>query len=108
MNININDFENLVSPYGKAAWTVLMPFIPALVRSGPEVYEGFIAHLNDADWESIDKLMYARMTVEERRQLEDQVYQDAYDAVLAHHDQVELIKNLALQMFIKLAMLAVV
>ena len=103
------DIMTLVTtPQGAAVWQALLPFIPALLREGPEVYAGFLEHFGKADWVAIDQLMYEKMTFEERRVLESQVYLDAVDAVQAHVDQIALIQSVALQVLVKLAMFMLV
>lgn len=80
---------------GEDMLRIVKPYLPALAREGPEVFEGFIKHMSDSNFDEIDKLMYSKLTVEERRVLEDQVYQDAHAAAEARFSRIKLTKEIA-------------
>jgi len=100
MAIDWTAVEELAGSLGKDALAVLKPYLPALVRSGRDVYDGFIKGALVGDWPAVNALMYEKMTVEERRQLEEQVYQNALAAVQQAWDH----KQLAKEMLFKVAM----
>ena len=104
MQINWDELLNLAEDEGKELLGILKPYLPALVREGPDVYEGFIAHLRDGDFESIDRLLYQRMSAGERAALEDQVYKDAYDATAAKYRRKELAKEVLFRVAVNLAL----
>lgn len=81
---------------------VVKPYLPALARASTEVYEGFIKHLGDKNWTSIDQLMYERMTLEERRELEKEVVAGVRDAAQAQFDRKELTKEILTKIAIRL------
>jgi len=91
---------------GRDVLTILKPYLPALARSGQDVFDGFVKHLMDQDWAQIDGLMYARMTVEEREELAAAVYKDAYEATMQKFKNKELAKELlfkaALSLLVKI------
>lgn len=82
---------------------ILKPFLPALARVPLDVYQGFLSHLGNADWDSITTLMYVHMNVQEREQLESQVYQGLKAATLAQYQDRELIKQILVKVAIDLA-----
>jgi len=90
---------------GKEMLGILKPYLPALAREGPDLFEGFIKHFKDQDWAQIDALMYKKMTLEERRELENQVYQDARDAAAAKYRRTELLKNIAFKVALRAILL---
>lgn len=90
---------------GKEMLSILKPYLPALAREGPDLFEGFIKHFKDQDWAKIDALMYEKMTLEERRELEEQVYQDARDAAEAKYRRSEILKNIAFKVALRAILL---
>lgn len=74
---------------------IIGPYLPVLRRASDEVYEGFLKHFNNREWESIDLLLYEKMTKEERADLLDSVYQDARAAAIARFERIKLEKELA-------------
>jgi hypothetical protein len=106
MQLSLADIGSLAGPSEQAVWTAIVPFIPVLAREGEEVYTGFIEYLNQGNWVAIDQLLYKKMTPAERAVLEDQVYLNAVEAVQAHSDEVQLIKDVLLQILVKVAMAA--
>jgi hypothetical protein len=94
--------------YGKNILEVVKPFAPALAREGPDIYEGFIRHLYDQDFEAIDALMYAKMTPEERRKLEDEVLKGAMDAARAKFRQRKLVKEIMFKVLLRVLIMAAV
>jgi len=92
---------------GKELLDLLKPYIPALKREGKEVYEGFLKHLFDADWEAIDRQMYEHMTPEEREVLDSQVYKDAIQATRAKFRQKELVREVMFRVSLRLLMVAI-
>jgi len=87
--------------------TVLQPYLPALARAGDDVYDGFVAHLGNKNWEAIDTLMYARMTVEERRKLDDEVYQGLRAAAVARFNRIQLSKELAFKLALRILLMGI-
>jgi hypothetical protein len=104
--INWDDLLGGAEDYGKNVLEVVKPFAPALAREGPDIYEGFLKHLYDQDFEAIDKLMYAKMTPEERRKLEDEVLKDAVDAARAKFRQRQLAKDILFKVLLRVLILA--
>lgn len=80
---------------GQDLLRILGPYLPALQRASEEVYEGFIKHFNNKEWEEIDRLLYEQMTTDERAALLDAVNQDVRDAALARFNRNEMTKELA-------------
>lgn len=105
--MKIEDFKHAAGPNGQDVWNVLLPFMPALARDVPAVTNLFLEYLDNTDWEAIDSLMYEKMTPAERLQLENQVYLDAVDAVQSYSDTIASIKQIALQMLVQLAIIAI-
>src|SRR5690348_10799946 len=97
MAIDFNALTNLVPGLGQDLLQVLLPYLPALARSGEEVYTGFVQHFLNKDWAAIDELMYELMTPEERKALQDQVYADAVAAAQAKYDNIQLTKEILMQ-----------
>ena len=106
-NVNWDDLYNTLTADGKELLSILKPYLPALAREGQDVYDGFLKHLNDNNWEAVDKLMYAKMTIPERRQLEDQVYQDARTAAQAKYDRVQTLKDIGFKVALRVLMLVI-
>lgn len=105
------DWDSLFSKLssdGQEMLSVLKPYLPALAREGPEVYEGFIKHIYDGDWAAVDQFMYAKMTLEERRQLEDEVYKDAVAAAKAKYSRTQLLKDIGFKVALRVLMLVIV
>lgn len=95
------------SEYGAELLGLLKPYLPALQREGKEVFEGFLKHLFDADWTSIDRQMYTYMSAEERDQLDRQVYKDAWLAARARFQRKELIREVLFRVCLRLLMITV-
>ena len=91
---------------GVALFQSIQPYLPALARATPAVFEGFIAHLRDKDWAAVDRLLYEQMTPAERHRLEDQVYKDAMQAARDKYDRIKLEKDALMSFAIKAVMLA--
>lgn len=106
--INWDDLLSGAQGYGQNILEVVKPFAPALAREGPDVYDGFIKHLHDQDFESIDKLMYTKMTPQERRQLEDEVLKGAVDAARAKFRQIKLAKDIMFKVLLRVLIMAAV
>ncbi len=106
MAINWTVLSNTVGPEGLDLWTVIQPYLPALARQGPEVFDGFVAHLLEKDWGKIDVLLYEKMTIEERRALEDSVLAAARQAAIARVERIQLYKDLAFKLLLRVAMMA--
>lgn len=106
--INWDDLFSKLEADGQELLTVLKPYLPALAREGPDIYEGFIKHLHDGNWEAVDQLMYSRMTVDERHQLEDQVYQDAVAAAKAKYSRTQLMKDIGFKIALRVLILVIV
>jgi len=104
MDIDWDELAKMAGELGKDALTTLKPYLPALAREGPDVYEGFIRHVMDDDWPAVNELMYEKMTTDERRELENQAYQNALLAARASFRRKELMK----EMLLKLALSALV
>lgn len=94
MAIDWAQISTIADETGRDVLRIVKPYLPALAREGKEVFEGFVRHLWDQDWAQIDALMYAKMTLEERRELEADVYKDAHAAVLAKFTRKELAREL--------------
>lgn len=104
------DWDQVVSVMdhsGHELLDVLKPYIPALKREGEEVFEGFMKHLFDADWTSIDRQMYAYMSAEEREQLDKQVYSGALQATRAKFQRKELVREVLFRVSLRLLMIAI-
>lgn len=107
MNIDWQQIWDLADETGKDVLSIIRPYLPVLAKQGPDVWEGFIKHLNDGDFSSIDRLMYFKMSETERVDLELQIYEGAYQAALARYKRKELYKEVAqkilLNILLKLA-----
>lgn len=103
MELDWKQLSELGEGIGKDFLEVVKPYLPVLARSGHEVFEGFVRHLNDKDFTSIDRELYALMTQEERRKLEEDVLSDAYKAALSKFERKELFKEIAQKMLIRIA-----
>jgi hypothetical protein len=102
MAIDWSSLNAAIGADGVDIINVVLPFIPALARSGEEVYAGFLEHLGNADWDGITELMYQHMTVPEREALEEVTYQAAFEATQAKYDNTELMKTIAIKIVIGL------
>ncbi len=80
---------------------VIKPYLPALARQGPEIWNGFLQHVMDKDWSAIDKTLYASMTSEERLKL-DQAKFDRYQL------GKEILKDLVTQSLLRLVLAVMV
>ncbi len=107
MQIDWKQIWDLADEVGKDVLTIIRPYLPALAKQGPDVWEGFVKYLNNGDFVSIDELMYSKMLTAERDALELQIYSDAYQAALAKYKRKELYKEVAqkilLNILLKLA-----
>lgn len=92
---------------GSDMMDVIKPYLPALAREGEAVFNGFIKHLLDKNWSEIDKLMYVKMTIAERRELEDAAIKGGRQAALDRFNRIELTKQIAFKLMLRLAMMAV-
>jgi hypothetical protein len=81
---------------------ILMPFLPALARVPVDVYNAFLSHLGNAEWDNITTLMYEHMTVPEREALEDAVYVQLRAATLAQYQDIQLLKSVLTNLAIDL------
>ncbi len=90
MSIDWNSFVSLATKEGQEVLEILRPYLPALAREGPDVYEGFMTRLDRDDWDGINQYMFARMTPKERADFLERTYQDARQATLAKYRRKEL------------------
>jgi len=104
--INWDDLLNVADEYGTEILAVVKPFAPALAREGPDLYEGFIAHLFSKDFEAIDKLMYPKLTAEERAKLEAEVLAGAIEAARAKFRRIQLAKDVMFKVLLRVLILA--
>jgi len=102
-NALLNKFDDA----GKEMLDVLKPYLPVLAREGPDLFDGFIKHFKDQNWAKIDELMYAKMTREERRELENQVYRAARDATAAKYRRQEILKDIAFKVALRAILLVI-
>ena len=86
---------------------VLKPYLPALAREGQGVFDGFLKHTMEKDWAELDKLMYQRMTVEERRELDTEVLSGARQACIDKVNRIQLAKDIGFKIALRLLMMAV-
>jgi len=104
MALDWNKIGDVADEVGEDILAIIKPFLPALKREGEELFEGFIKHLLDKDYDKIDRMMYEKMTIEERRELEDAVLRDARDAVRARFRRKELTKQILTKALIRIAL----
>lgn len=104
MPIDWNKIGEIADEVGKDALSIIKPFLPALKREGEELFEGFVKHLLNKEYDKIDQLMYEKMTVEERRELEDDVIKAARDAAKARFRRKELTKEILTKALIRVAL----
>jgi hypothetical protein len=83
---------------------LIKPYLPALAREGPDVFDGFIKNLIKKDWGAISTDMYRRMTPAERLELDKQVIDGAYKAAQARYRQIQLEKEILMKIVIRLAL----
>jgi hypothetical protein len=95
MPLDWTKLEEVGDGVGEDLLRIVKPYLPALAREGPDVFEGFIKHMSDSNFVEIEKLMYSKLTSEERRELEDQVYKDAHAAAEARFRRIKLTKEIA-------------
>lgn len=104
MNLDWQELGRIAGDEGKELLDVIKPFLPALAREGPDVYEGFIKHLGDGEFDQIDQLMFEKMTPSERRELINDVYKGARDAAMAKYRRKELTKDIMVKLAIRIAL----
>ena len=102
MGIDWSAVDELVGEVGNDALRIIKPYLPALARSGKDVFDGFVAHVLDADWPAVNVLMYKKMTKEERRKLDEQIYDDAYRVALHKFKRKELFKEVLMKVLLSL------
>jgi hemoglobin-like flavoprotein len=106
MAVNWDDLLGVADEYGTAILDVIKPFAPALAREGPDLYEGFIAHLFQQDFEAIDRLMYPKMTDDERSKLEAEVLAGAVAAARAKYRRIQLAKDVMFKVLLRVLIMA--
>lgn len=104
--IDWDDIFDKADDFGKELIDVIKPFGPALAREGNDVYEGFIKHLFDKDFEKIDQFMYSRMTPDERKKLDLQVTAGVCDAARAKFKRRKLAKDVLFKVLLRALILA--
>lgn len=102
MEIDWEELQEIGGRAGKDFLEVVKPYLPMLARSGPDLFEGFVKHLNDGEFAKIDAMMYEGMTPKEREELERAVYSDAYQAALKKFERKELFKEIAQKVLLRL------
>lgn len=107
MDFDWGQILDTVGSEGQELLELLKPYIPALKREGKEVFEGFLKHLFDADWDSIDRQMYTYMLVEEREQLDRQVYLEALQAARSKFRRKELVREVLFRICLRVLMTVV-
>lgn len=100
MPLDVDQISTLAGDLGKDAYVAVKPYLPALAREGKESFDNFIVHVLKNDWPAVNALMYEKMTMAERRELEDAVYKRAVDATKAKLRR----KEIANELWLKLAM----
>ena len=83
---------------------LLKPYLPTLAKQGPDFFDGFVKKFINKDWPAIDEQMYALMSKEERRELEDKVLNDAYKAAKMRYNNIQLSKEILTKVLIRLAL----
>lgn len=86
---------------------IIKPYLPALAREGPDVFEGFLKHINNKDWAQVDTLMYEKMTTQERRDLESEVVQGVRAAAIARFRRKKLVKEIATRALLRVVLAAI-
>lgn len=104
MALDWNKIGEVADEVGSDVLSVIKPFLPALKREGEDLFEGFVKHLLDKDFSKIDQLMYEKMTIPERRELEDDVYKDARAAAEARFRRKELTKQILMKALLRVAL----
>ncbi len=104
MTLDWQELGKIAGNEGKELLDVIKPFLPALAREGPDIYEGFVKHLGDGEFDEIDKLMFEKMTPAERRELIAEVYKGARDAAMAKFRRKELTKDILVKLSIRIAL----
>lgn len=98
-----SELGGILDQTGQDMLSVLKPFLPALARVPMDVYQGFLSHLGNNDWDGITLLMFKHMNTAEREQLENSVYKNLVAATQAQYDDRELLKKVMVQIAIGLA-----
>jgi len=101
-NIDWKQIWDWADDTGKDVLKIIKPYLPALAKQGPEIWEGFIKHLNDKDFTKIDQMMYQKMSPDERAELEAQVYEGGYQAAMARFKRKELYKEVAQKILLRI------
>ena len=104
MTIDWDRLSQAGGEIGSEILDIIKPFLPALKREGPDIFDGFVKHLLNKEYDQIDRLMYERMTVAERRELEDEVLVGARSAAEAKFRQRELTKEILMKVAIRLVL----
>lgn len=73
----------------------LRPFFPVLKRESEELVDEFIDFVVKGEWTEVDRLMWEKMTDDERDQLSQEVLSEARDAVDAAFRRNEFAKQVA-------------
>lgn len=102
--VTIDELSLAAEGIGSDLIAVIKPYLPALAREGPDVYDGFIKSLLNKDFVAIDALMYDKMTLEERSALLDEVYADGLAAARAQFSRHQLTNDILFK--VTLAILA--
>lgn len=96
------DLVSIAGTEGQDILGIITPFLPALIRSGEEVYVGFVEQLGKGDVDGVMELMYPHMTHDERATLETVTFQNLVAATKAQADTTLLFQQLAFQIAIGL------
>jgi hypothetical protein len=83
---------------------VIKPYLPVLAKEGPEFFDGFVKKFINKDWPAIDLAVYEKMSLEERRELEAAVLNDAYKAAKLRYNNIQMTKEIMMKVMIRLAL----
>jgi hypothetical protein len=91
-------------PQVQAVAQAVLPYIPVMKRMGEEFYTDVLRYATNGMWNDADRLVWEKMTDEEREQLSLHVLSEARDAVDRQYERDSFMKQSALNIAMKLLM----
>ena len=94
--INLSTITSMLPTEGQALATILLPYIPVLMRESEDFFSQFVAAFNKQDYETITQLTYSKMTLTERKVLEDATYTALRNDAIQRYKDIQSDKQLAM------------
>lgn len=90
--------EILNDPKYSSVVQALMPYIPAIKRSGEGLFNDVVKSAISGDWDNVNQVAWRHMTEDERDAASNALLKEAQDAVDRAYEREQLAKEIAFKL----------